>query len=187
MFNFLDRILGAKISKDKPTSSGRGIHEPSCPAQMYPTRERMHYNLGDNVFGFPSSGGMLQKRCSKVELSYLGLSSDQDIPKFEDPVAEDAFCQKLRLLGAVFWPSMGHWMETEIGEHERTGAELIDVQVGWPEDGRGVWVGKWDYTHEHEARFLKLDKARTMGERCQLIREMGGTFYDDLKESSVAG
>ncbi|KAL2061050.1 hypothetical protein VTL71DRAFT_9102 [Oculimacula yallundae] len=124
---------------------------------------RMQYNLGSGVYAFPSSGGMLQKDCSTVELLYLGMPTKLpvEIDKFEDDVGEDRFCHKMRLLGATPWPSMGHWIETLIGDRQRVGDENVEVRIGWPTDGNG---------------------ASDMDELCRMIEEMGGRFYERAEE-----
>ena len=66
----------------------------------------------------------------------------------------------------------------------------MQLEVGWPEDGCGVWIRRWDswdrynmgQRKERKERFARLDKARSMDERCRVIEEMGGKFYDNPRE-----
>ncbi|KAH7342488.1 hypothetical protein BKA65DRAFT_552120 [Rhexocercosporidium sp. MPI-PUGE-AT-0058] len=147
---------------------------------------RMQYNLGSGVHSFPSIGGMLQKDCSTVELQYLGLPTalPVDIDKFTDADEEDAFCQKMRMLGATHWASMGAWVESLIGDRKRVGEENVGVRVGWPRDGRGVWVVSWLWTDKVEVneRLNRLKTAEDMDERCRMIEDMGGRFYERADE-----
>jgi len=146
----------------------------------------MQNNTLDGVFGFPSTGGMLQLDCSNTELDFLGLPTllPQDIPRSLDQGEEDAFCDKMRLLGARLWPSMRHWVEALIERSDMEGDEAKEVRVGWPSDGNGVWIISWG---RKDGRALAVGRevvkrARSMDERCEVIERLGGRFYEHPEE-----
>lgn len=69
-------------------------------------KERAALNrFGARVACWPSTGGIWIKHALPLDMSFLGLSLQFDTPRPEDldPVEEDAFCTKLRLIGAEFW------------------------------------------------------------------------------------
>lgn len=52
------------------------------------------------------------------------------------------------------------------------------IRVGWPAGG-GVWI--WRTTNDEAGKKggAKLQNAHTMEERCELIEQLGGVFYED--------
>lgn len=64
------------------------------------------------------------------------------------------------------------------------------VKVGWPSTGGGFWVSEFDTTWAGvdedwnlppDEAFARVKMARTMDERCQILRELfQGKFYSDL-------
>ncbi|PVH80023.1 hypothetical protein DL98DRAFT_655034 [Cadophora sp. DSE1049] len=157
----------------------------TCPSPPYTRHTRMQSAFVDSVFGFPSTGGMLQLDCSNTELDFLGLPTllPQDIARSLDRIEEDTFCDKMRLLDATLWPSMGHWVESSIGNRKRKGDEGKEVRIGWPIDGKGVWVVSWEWKDERELMMGRelVKRARSMNERCEVIERLGGRFYENPK------
>ena len=72
------------------------------------------------------------------------------------------------------------------------------VKAGWPSEGGGVWVAEFDTTWAgvdeeenlvpEEEEWGRLVMARTMDERCGLLRErFRGVFYEDLRDYAGFG
>lgn len=75
------------------------------PFSMNPAVRSSLYRFGARVACWPSTGGIWMKHALPIEMSFLDLSLRYDTyrPEDLDPVEEDAFCTKLRLIGAEFW------------------------------------------------------------------------------------
>ena len=149
-----------------------------CAPQTYDTNKRYRPLKGHVVYGYPSTGGVLIKGVSAVELLHLNLDRFKEANRSPDTADEDEFCKRLRNLGAVWWPSEGDKVAA-FGERYLLKEEII-VQTGWPSSGNGVWVLKYDakkWKERFEAMLLQL--ALNMDERCQIIKELGGSFFED--------
>lgn len=125
---------------------------------------------------------------------------------------EDAFCQRLLLLGAKWWDSEKRYQfvdhfaagfqpfieDIEEGKvAEPTLRERRWVKVGWEHlaanssecDG-GFWIlecdSNWMGIIEEDnlvpANAAKTKLAKTMEERCEILKEMGARYYAGLKD-----
>ena len=152
--------------------------EISCSLQTYDTDKRYRPLKGHFVYGYPSIGGVLIKGVSAVELLYLNLDRFKEANRSSDPAEEDEFCKRLRNLGAVWWPSEGDSVDAL--EERDLVEEAMVVEIGWPSSGNGVWVLKYDANKWNE-RFgvMLLELTLHMDERCQVIKELGGSFFED--------
>ena len=131
---------------------------------------------GCTVFGWPSSGGMLRKSVDAVELEYLGLDRFQESTRSQTPAEEDAFCQKMRKLGAKWWRNEEHYFDVLLGELEMTEEEAVQLEVGWPAAG-GVWVLRSQSKRTLPKDIGQIHMALNMEERCRVIEKLGGKFY----------
>ncbi|KAF2188681.1 hypothetical protein K469DRAFT_660444 [Zopfia rhizophila CBS 207.26] len=63
------------------------------------------------IYGYPSRGGVIMlEDVSPTDLDFLALDrTDPPMFRHEDPEEEDAFCQRLLLLGAKWWDSMAQY------------------------------------------------------------------------------
>jgi hypothetical protein len=100
------------------------------------------------IFGYPSRGGIIiLDDASPTDLEFLALDRmDPPLFRHEKSEEEDAFCQRLLLLGAKWWDSTTrYWLlngeEVDIpaldesGEPEPTKREGHWVSVAWPSGG----------------------------------------------------
>lgn len=139
---------------------------------------------------------------------FRGLSPlDPPVKRLDNQAAEDAFCQRLLLLGAKWWDSEARYLavvqlKVYVGraddaprmdvEPQPTMREKRFVKVGWPSTG-GLWVAEFDTTFagvDEEGNLLPEDEgaarlrmAWTMDERCVILRDrFKATFYEYLKD-----
>jgi hypothetical protein len=96
-----------------PVPSANG---PSCATQTHDNSKRYEPLRGRVVYGYPSSGGILIKTASSVELLHLNLDRFKEAKRSSDLEDEDEFYKRLRNIGAVWWPSEGDWIDAELGK-----------------------------------------------------------------------
>ncbi|KAL8977547.1 MAG: hypothetical protein Q9205_006671 [Flavoplaca limonia] len=136
------------------------------------------------IRGFPSKGGFyLLEVAGPVEMDFLGLDHFQEALPSINPTEEDAFCQRMRALGAS-------WFENETEAERTTPFKVVngkrvgktEVWFGWPEHG-GVWVLEVE-EFEGARRGIggRLRNAQTMDERCNCIKMLGGTFFGNKED-----
>lgn len=180
---------------------------PTCP---YYGSARVVDQTADrrDIYAWPSCGGVIVlAQAEEIDFQFLDLDAEEPPhERFEDQEAEDAFCQRLLLLGATWWDSemrlsdVAYLLEerlispVEHGIQPPTLRERRFVKVGWPSSG-GLWVAEFDTAalgladersllpvDEDSAR-RKLQEARTMGERCDILQHwFGAHFYESLAE-----
>ncbi|KAL9611327.1 MAG: hypothetical protein Q9167_004010 [Letrouitia subvulpina] len=158
-------------------------------------------------------GVIILDPATAIDLDFLGFEPlDPPRKRHDDQAAEDAFCQRLLQLGAKWWDSEARYnivtaieacaagfMEQRVDrayrldeEPEPTMREKRLVRVGWPSTG-GVWVAEFDTTWavvDEEDNLVpewedlgRLTMARTMDERCKLLRDrLRARFYGDLRD-----
>ncbi|KAH6671500.1 hypothetical protein F5X68DRAFT_215050 [Plectosphaerella plurivora] len=118
-------------------------------------------------------------------MDFLGVNRFQDTDRAPEHLQadEDAFCARLRTLGASFWELPPVFQENVIScwsiESCADPVKMVSVEVGFPTNGSGVWVLNtgnegWDWP-----RTVSLRNALRMDERCELLKEFGGTFCED--------
>ncbi|KAH8901915.1 hypothetical protein BR93DRAFT_932569 [Coniochaeta sp. PMI_546] len=166
---------GAIMTNDYPSEE---IVEPP-----HEPRFRADFSGGPGVavFGFPEKGGFYElPRCFIVELDFLGLDRLYPTPRPSitdaKSVAEEAtHCKKMRQLGATYYHDTWEWIDTKWDG----GAEFLEI--GWPAGG-GVWVLRKSDIETSERGVAAIYNALNMDERCEIIEELGGTFYADPKD-----
>ncbi|MCJ1258679.1 hypothetical protein MMC24_006512 [Lignoscripta atroalba] len=181
------------------------------PTYPYDSSVRTKFNVFDvSIYAWPSRGGVIVLDTAEaIDFDFLGLNPlDPPLGRLDDQAAEDAFCQRLLLLGAKWWDSEARYSiirTIEMGEadsgridsafylHKQpspTMAEKRLIKVGWPSTG-GVWIAEFDTTWagvDEEDNLVPSDEeivllrmARTMDERCAMLRDrFKATFYQDL-------
>ncbi|KAM5434815.1 hypothetical protein McanMca71_002398 [Microsporum canis] len=120
-----------------------------------------------------------------VEMSHLGVDRFRDSERSLDQVEEDAFCARLRLYGASFWSLPPQWPEGILWASSIDGVveptTKVNLTVGFPESG-GVWFvdtsDGWEGLHPQR---MGLYNAITMEERCNVLKDLGGKFCQDIQ------
>ena len=194
--------------------SGSIIHPkapvPTLPLQLGPFDPTRRTSITGGevlVFAWPSRGGVvILEPADAVDFEYLSLDPlNPPLQRRFDKAEEDAFCQKLLLLGAKWWDSEARWQLIRLAANgdsaadqaiERgdepypTDREQRFVAVGWPKNG-GLWVAEYEsplFGVEDEDDLVpedvvRLKLARTMDERCYILRtHFNATFYADVTD-----
>ncbi|KAI4246903.1 MAG: hypothetical protein LQ352_006270 [Teloschistes flavicans] len=135
------------------------------------------------VRGFPSAGGIyLLQNADPVELEFLSLDRFHETSRSNDAVEEDAFCQRMRAMGARWFDSEEEADEGPPLEY-RNGKRVGRTQLwlGWSANG-GVWVLEIDeYEGARKGIGGRIRNAKNMEERCKFIEMLGGAFFSDRK------
>ena len=114
--------------------------------------------------------------------SYLDLPRFSPIKRAASADEENAFCDRLRLLGAKWWSSEDDYMQKMVGMQDFSEEQLKELVVGWPNAGRGVWVLRGSTAQELPKESYMLNLCVNMGERCDLLERWGATFYENPME-----
>lgn len=131
-----------------------------------------------------------------IDFEFLDLNPlDPPLERLDNEADEDAFCQRLLLLGAKWWDSEARHsiiLSLETGAAGNRRACVVDkqppptlrekrlIKVRWPSTGE-FWVAEFDTTwagvDEEDNLVLwdedigRLRMARTMDERCAMLRD----------------
>lgn len=161
--------------------------EVSCPAQSYPHRtSRTSFNPGGcTIYGYPSTGGMLVKEKANIlDMNFLSLPRHDAVERSSDNAEEDAFCKRLRRVGATWWQYNHQWEVNLVkyGEELVTDEQKQIMVYGWPADGRGVWVIKYEQAYDLPDDFGKVRMAADMEEKIEAMKALGAQFVADPDE-----
>jgi hypothetical protein len=165
----------------------RPSHEVSCPVQTYPriTSRTLFTPNGCIIYGHPSTGGILVKsKANILDMDFLSLPRIHAVERSYDSAEEDAFCKRLRRAGATWWQYDHEWLYN-IGNYddERVTDEQKRIMVyGWPADGRGVWVLKYEQADDLPNDFGKVRMAADMEEKIEAMKALGAKFVADPDE-----
>ncbi|KAL6228590.1 hypothetical protein BDW75DRAFT_159923 [Aspergillus navahoensis] len=156
----------------------------SCPTNPLPsTAERAVFDpRGCLVYGYPSTGGVLIKDATLLDMLFLSLSRSHDSQRSLSADEEDRFCDLMRRTGATLWPSKQDWIEVQLGLRERTEEENKILVFGWPADEVGVWVLRYPSGRQLPRDFGRLRFAMDMEEKIQIMREFGAVFVEDVTQ-----
>ncbi len=113
---------------------------------------------------------------------FLSLSRSHVSQRSPSAEEEDKFCNTLRRTGATLWPSKEDWSETMIGMRYATEEEEKVVVFGWPTDGVGVWVLRFESAREIPSDFGRMSLAMDMEEKIEMMREYDATFIEDVTQ-----
>ncbi|KAF5651740.1 hypothetical protein F25303_3944 [Fusarium sp. NRRL 25303] len=125
-------------------------------------------------------GGYYSHLCSAAELEFLGIDRFKPANKSDEPEKEEAHCAKMRQLGAKWYHDPFHQLSDQDKNDDPDTPRLF---VGWPADG-GVWAIHTTLFDSEKRGLGRIGNAFTMSERCEVIKQLGGSFYSDPKECS---
>ncbi|KAB8346052.1 hypothetical protein FH972_023104 [Carpinus fangiana] len=175
--------LWETLGRPPQTTTTSGIEErPSCitpPEVGFTTTRRISFgDTGSTIRAYPSSGGIIKLPFDIVVAKYLGADRLSITLRKDDRFDEDALSRQLRLLGGKWWQSEYDWGMKLVGIRKSTNAEWQEMIVGWPSDGSGVLVLRFD-GRDHEFEISRLRMCLSMDERCDILREWHAEFYSD--------
>jgi hypothetical protein len=143
---------------------------------------RLSFHSGSGLFGYPSTGGVwILENPHPVLLQHLSIDrfAAVDSQRESDPVAEDAFCDSLKKVGARWWRS---FFAADFQEGRDPSIPKPDyIYTGWPKNG-GVWFLQLNQTEYYLSRVGMLAMALDMDEYCKVLETIGATFYEDPKD-----
>ena len=137
---------------------------------------------GCALFGWPSSGGVLIKEPANiVDPECLSVNRLKARSSSINAVEKDVLCANMRKIGAKWWESEEDYIVAVVGERERTPQELAELFVDWlaTED---VWILLFEDKEKMHRDFGRFHMALNMDERCLVIEENGGTFYNEAPD-----
>lgn len=160
------------------------------------------------LFGWPSRGGVIVlEHVTAPDFEFLGLIQTSP-PELRDvdQEKEDTFCQKLLLLGAKWYDSIErHDFILHVRDGDPRAIDNLEnecavsptprerhwVSVGWLREPKGAFlIANYEismYCAEDEDNFAPLFAAtlalaRTMEERCEILRKLGAKYYACLEQ-----
>jgi hypothetical protein len=174
------------------------------PETLYPskpTNVRSFFSqTACHIHGHPSSGDILIKRSANlVDLQFLSLPRNISTYRSENADEEDAFCDLMRRIGATWWESEAVFRRALVGEDAYDGDPAEDekdpvvraankaraqrfVTFGWPTDGVGVWVLRFERRVRRPTDYGKMGFATSMRGRIELIKQFSAEFVEDLSQ-----
>ncbi|KAK0116543.1 hypothetical protein ONS95_013555 [Cadophora gregata] len=110
----------------------RDRQDGSCPVSpCLSTTERTIFGNGVcMVYGYPSTGGVLNKGASLLDMLFLSLPRTHTSQRSPSAEEEDRFCNLMRRTGAKWWPSRDYELEVKLGIRDITD-RVADQSAGF--------------------------------------------------------
>ncbi|KAL7909540.1 hypothetical protein GGI35DRAFT_450204 [Trichoderma velutinum] len=182
--SFLDRVSVCYSKRLIPDDYDYGYDDEPGPywGDLPEYRLSTGTGPGSTVTCWPSKGGKYTlDNVFIIQRQFLGLDRRVDNllrPEVSIEV-EDAFCSQLRKLGAQWWEYDEMYVDWLL--LYRAPKDTPVLYIGWPASG-GVWAlytMAWDGS---DIGYGVIYNSNTMEEQCEMIKEFGGTFYQDPKD-----
>jgi hypothetical protein len=122
------------------------------------------------------------KQADISDMLYLSVPRSHPVQRSDDASVEDAFCDRMRRIGATWWASKLESHDVEAGLRGATEAERKVLVFGWPSDGSGVWVLRYASEDEVPEDFGMVRMALDMDEKIEAMRRFGAEFIADVSE-----
>jgi hypothetical protein len=138
----------------------------------------------------PSTGGILVKvKANVLDMDFLSLPRIRAVERSYDSAEEDAFCKRLRRVGATWWLFNEEWHYNLRHNHDElvTDEQKRIMVYGWPADGRGLWVLKYEQVDDLPDDFGKVRMAADMEEKIEAMKALGAEFMADPDEVEELG
>jgi hypothetical protein len=117
-----------------------------------------------------------------VDMLFLSLPRFHTVDRAASDEEEDRFCNLMRRIGATWWETKEEYMMVNMGSRERTEEEKKVLVFGWPADGVGVWVLRFESKRQVPRDLGRLHYAVNMEERIQIMKEYGAEFVEDVMQ-----
>ena len=180
----------------------RGPPPPPPPTERVRLLEGI---ISVSIWGWPSRGGLIVlERAGPIEFDHLGLDRFQlTLDRSSKQDEEDEFCQKLLHLGARWFDSRErYYFISDIADDDEAAFESIvrgeepypsKKECRWASVGieeEGFWVLEYDQVFNggiEKQNLLpgsacQICLARTMEEKCEMLKQMGATFYKSITD-----
>ncbi|KAK6430118.1 hypothetical protein LTR95_013728 [Oleoguttula sp. CCFEE 5521] len=141
-----------------------------------PTFRSKFYRSGCTIHCYPSYGGYWTKDADITDLPYLGLPWTHDTDRSGNATEEDAFCERLRRIGATWWRSEDAWIDVWLKEREPTKAQAEVLVFGWPDEWESVWMLRYASNDDVPMGFGRVTMATSMPEKIQAMQGLGAEF-----------
>ena len=188
-----------------PNRDRKAIGAPAKPRPRPPNQRIVFLSDSISIWGWPSRGGLIVlEEAGPVDFDYLGLDRLQPLgSRSNNEDEEDSFCQNLLQLGARWFDSRERYgfvanvadgMEPEDQAiHNGEQPAPSDMERRWVRVGHeeaGFWVLEYDRVifFAREMRNIlpseasRVTLAKTMEERCEILKRMGAKFYQRSSE-----
>ncbi|KAF2226797.1 hypothetical protein BDZ85DRAFT_272022 [Elsinoe ampelina] len=162
-------------------SKGRTISCPRDPPDSVTDRTEFG-QTGCLIYGYPSSGGVLNKEADVLDMIFLSLPRSTISYRSNDTNEEDQFCRLLLRTGATLWPSKQARFEADIGARYRAKEEKKIMVYAWPPDGKGVWVLRYESERQMPRDFGRARMAMDMEEKIEMMKQYNATFVEDVSQ-----
>jgi hypothetical protein len=163
----------------------------------------LHGPVYATVFSYPSLGGIVRKRVTRVELDWLDIgsptgngdysASKNNTQASHDAKEEDVLALRMMQIGGRWWPN-----EQLFDRHRNADVAYghhfpPNLDVGYPcSEGLLIlrtWAGNSQYLEglpgvapERPDEWSRITLCANMEERCEVLREFGAGFYKSVKE-----
>lgn len=116
-----------------------------------------------------------------VDLAYLSIPITRAVERSSDAAEEDAFCERLRRVGATWWAYYGEWLDNyeQHDEYRVTAEQKRTMVYGWPTNVEGVWVLRYWGDGDVPGDLGRVRMARSMEERIEVMKGFGAEFVAD--------
>jgi hypothetical protein len=145
-----------------------------------PTARSTIINYGARVACCLSSGeGVWIKHAIPLELDFLGLSRFKDTQRSFDNNTEDAFCVKMRMIGAEFWslpPSEAQDLKCSILEKCVEPQIRGHLGIAWAEGGGACLANLTEARKKWGPGLKGYNNAKLMDHRCDISQTLGGVY-----------
>jgi hemin uptake protein HemP len=129
MFSAVTPFFSATTHRPASTSStdaSTAVHahpsrEVSCPVQTYPriTSRTLFKPDGCIIYGHSSTGGILVKsKANILDMDSSSLPRIHAVERSYDSAEEDAFCKRLRRVGATWWQYDNQWIHRRYSRYD---------------------------------------------------------------------
>lgn len=154
-----------------------------------PTLRSEIFRHGSRVACWPSTGGIWIKHADLIEMTFLNLPLDEDVPRQAEQEAEDAFCLKLMMVGAERWRFPPCFEDREeLGKNQFACDTLEDCflpdvrneyLLAWPENTHVVcYAPIKEYESQGERALIAYHNAFNMSRRCWGMIKFGANLCD---------
>jgi hypothetical protein len=130
---------------------------------------------------------LVKDNATFLDMNILSLSRFDAAERSFDSAEEDAFCERLRRVDTTWWRYNCEWLDNLIKHCDGlvTDEQKRIMVYGWPANGRGVWVLRYQQSEDLPDGFGKVRMAADMEEKIEVMKVLGAEFVagpDEVEE-----